>query len=112
MAHDGNGLFFVELVEGAGADFVHRHEEAVGEVRGGVLPGLADVEEKRRVVGGELLLELVDGDFEVHRLRIKGQASRQADERCQGVADANANGLTIVGAGRRIANLGASQKNR
>ena len=86
MAHDGDGLLFVELIEGAGADFVHGHEEAVGEVRGGVLPGLADVEEKRRVVGGELLLELVDGDFEVHGLRIKGGASGEADQRCQGVA--------------------------
>lgn len=74
MAQDGDGLVFVELVEGARADLVHGHEEAVGDVRGRVLPGLADVEEKRRVLGGELLFELVDGDFEVHELRIKGRA--------------------------------------
>src|ERR1700761_1671847 len=71
VAHDGDGLFFVELVEGARADLIHGHEDAVGEVRGGVLPGLADVEQKRRVLGGELLFELVDGDLKFHGLRIK-----------------------------------------
>ena len=86
VAHDDDGLVFVELIEGARADLIHRHKDAVGDVRGGVLPGLADVEEKRRVLRRELLFELVDGDFEVHGLRITGQASRQADERCQGVA--------------------------
>ena len=71
VAHDGDGLVFVELVEGARADLIHGHEDAVGEVRGGVLPGLADVEQKRWVLGGELLFELVDGDLKVHELRIK-----------------------------------------
>ena len=71
MTHDGDRLFFVELVEGARAALIHGHEDAVGEVRGGVLPGLADVEQKRRVLGGELLFELVDGDLKFHGLRIK-----------------------------------------
>lgn len=66
MTEDGDRLVFVELVEGARADFVHGHENAVGDARGGVLPRLADVEEKRRVLGGELLLELVYGDFQIH----------------------------------------------
>jgi len=70
MAHDGDGLIFVELVEGAGGDLVHGDVRGVGDVRGGVFPGLADVEEQWWVVGGELLFELVDGDFEVHELRI------------------------------------------
>ena len=62
VAEDGDGLIFVELVEGAGADFVHGHEDAVGDARSGVLPRLADVEEKRWVLGGELLFELVYSD--------------------------------------------------
>lgn len=69
VAEDGDGLIFVQLVEGARGDFAHGDKRAVGDVRGGVLPGLADVEKKRRVSGGELLLELVDGDLEVHKLR-------------------------------------------
>jgi hypothetical protein len=40
-------------------------------VRGGVLPGFADVEEERRVLGGEEGFELVYGDFQVHRSRIQ-----------------------------------------
>jgi len=66
MAHDDDGLLFVELVEGARGDLVHGDERAAGDVRGLVLPRLADVEEKRRMLGVELLFELVDGDFEVH----------------------------------------------
>ena len=108
MAHDGDRLFFVELVEGARADLIHGHEDAVGEVRGGVLPGLADVEQKRWVVGGELLFELVDGDLKVHGLRIKD--GMYLSNVVRELRDANANGLTIVGVGQRIANLGASQK--
>ena len=63
VAEDGDGLIFVELVEGARADLIHGHENAVRDARGGVFPGLSDVEEKRRVFGGELLFELVNGDF-------------------------------------------------
>jgi hypothetical protein len=73
MAHDGDGLVFVELVEGACADLIHGHEDAVGEVGGGVLPRLADVEEKRWVLGGELLFELVDGDLKVHKKTVEGR---------------------------------------
>lgn len=73
VAEDGDGLIFVELVEGARGDFVHWDERAVGDVGGGVFPGLADVEKKRGVAGGELLFELVDGDLEVHGERVEGR---------------------------------------
>ena len=86
MAHDSDGLVFLELVEGAGRDLVHGDVGAVGNVRGGVLPGLADIEEKRWVLGGEQLFELVDGDFKVHRLRIMGLAPDEAVECCQRLA--------------------------
>ena len=66
MAHDDDGLLFVELVEGARGDLVHGDESAAGDVRGLVFPRFADVEEKRWMLGGELLFELVDCDFEVH----------------------------------------------
>ena len=78
VAEDGDGLLFIELVEGAGGDFAHGNESAAGDLRGLELPGLAHVEEERRVVGGELLFELVDGDLEVHELRIKGGAFGEA----------------------------------
>lgn len=73
VAEDGDGLVFVELVEGAGADFVHGHEEAAGDLRGLELPGFANVEEEWRVFGGELLFELVDGDLEVHKKTVEGR---------------------------------------
>lgn len=63
MAHDDDGLLLVELVEGARGYLVHGDERAAGDVRGLVLPRLADVEEKGWMLGGELLFELVDGDF-------------------------------------------------
>jgi hypothetical protein len=66
VAEDEDGGVFVELLVGAGGDFVHGDEGRGGDVGGGVLPGLADVEEEGRVLGGEEGLELGYGDFEVH----------------------------------------------
>jgi hypothetical protein len=108
VAHDGDGLVFVELVEGARAYLIHGHEDAVGDMCGGVLPGLADVEQKRWVLGGELLFELVDGDLKVHGFKDNGWDV--SGECCQGLARRNSSGLTIGGVGRRIAGLSASHK--
>ena len=49
MAEDDDGGVGVELLVGAGGDFAHGHEEAVGEVGGLEFPGLADVQQKRGV---------------------------------------------------------------
>jgi len=54
-------------------------------VGGVVLPGLADVEEEGWVCGGEVLLELGDGDFEVHRVRV--------NQSCGGPVDSYWDGL-------------------
>lgn len=67
VAENENGSVFVELLMGAAGDLVHGDECGGFDVRGGVFPWLTDVEEERRVFGGEELLELVDGDFEIHR---------------------------------------------
>ena len=55
---------------GAAGDVVHGDERAGFDVRGGVFPGFADVEEEGWVVGGEEGFELVYGDFEVHDVRV------------------------------------------
>src|ERR1700723_179932 len=43
VAEDDDGGFFVEFLVGAAGDVVHGDERAGFDVRGGVLPGLADV---------------------------------------------------------------------
>ncbi len=78
VAEDEDGGVFFELLVGAGGDFVHGDEGGGGDIRGGVLPGLADVEEERRVLGGEEGLELGYGDFEVHTLKDTGGATGRA----------------------------------
>jgi hypothetical protein len=72
VAEDEEVLVFVELFEGAGGDLVHRDEGRRFNVRGGVLPGLADVEEERWVGGGEEGLGLGYGEFEVHGKKVLG----------------------------------------
>jgi hypothetical protein len=62
-AEDQDGCFFVELLVGAAGDLVHGHEGAGFDVRGGVFPWLADVEEEGRVLGGEEGFGLGDGEF-------------------------------------------------
>jgi hypothetical protein len=66
VAEDEDGGFFVELLVGAAGDLVHGDEDAALDVRGLILPWLADVEEEGRVIGGEKGLGLGDGEFEVH----------------------------------------------
>jgi hypothetical protein len=69
------------------------------------------------VLGGELLLELVDGDLKVHGLRIKGSApsrgvglsGHELSSIVRDLPDANASGLTIGGERRRMARLSASK---
>ncbi len=63
VAEDEDGGFFVELLVGAAGDFVHGDEGAAFDVCGLIFPGLADVEEEGRVIGGEEGLGLGDGDF-------------------------------------------------
>ena len=63
VAEDEDGGFFVELLVGAAGDFVHGDEGGAFDVGGLVFPGLADVEEEGRVVGGEEGFGLGDGDF-------------------------------------------------
>ena len=70
VAEDEDGGVFVELVEGAGGDLGHGDEEGVFEVGVVELPGLADVEQGGAGGGGEELVGLVYGDFEVHDFRI------------------------------------------
>lgn len=70
MAEDEDVRVFVELMVGAAGYLVHGDEGAAFDVRGGVLPGLAHVEEEGRLFRGEVGVELVDGDFEVHALRV------------------------------------------
>ena len=53
VADDKDGPFFVELLVGAAGDIVHGDDDAGLDVRGLKLPGLADVEEDGRVIGGE-----------------------------------------------------------
>ena len=62
VAEDEEAVF-VELLVGAGGDFVHGDEDAGFDVGGLVFPGLADVEEEGRVVGGEEGFGLGDGEF-------------------------------------------------
>ena len=64
VAEDGDGPVLVELVVGAGGDFVHRDQGRAGDLRGGEFPGLADVEDEWGLAGGEAGLEVVDGNFE------------------------------------------------
>jgi hypothetical protein len=52
VAEDEDGGVFVELLVGAAGDLIHGDEGAAFDVRGGVLPGLADVEEEWWVLGG------------------------------------------------------------
>jgi len=73
VAKDEDGGVFIELFEGAGRDFVHGDEGCAFDVGGVVLPLLTDVEEDGWLWGGEVLLELVDGDFEIHVSRIQGK---------------------------------------
>jgi hypothetical protein len=63
VAEDEDGVFFVELLEGAGGDLVHRDEGGGFDAGGVVFPGLADVEEEGWGGGGEEGLELGYGDF-------------------------------------------------
>ena len=72
VAEDEDGGVFVELLMGAAGDLVHGHEGAAFDVRGLVLPGLADVEEEGRVLGGEEGLGLGDGEFEIHGIKDTG----------------------------------------
>jgi hypothetical protein len=63
VAEDEDRSFFVELLMGAAGDLVHGDEGAGFDVGGLIFPGLADVEEERWVLGGEVGFELIDGDF-------------------------------------------------
>jgi hypothetical protein len=72
VAEDEQVLVFVELFEGAGRDLVHGDEGGGCDVCGGVLPGLAYVEEERRVRCGEEGLGLGYGEFEVHGKKVLG----------------------------------------
>ena len=66
MAEDEYGSVFVEFLVGAARNLIHGDEGAAVDVRGGVFPWLADVEEERWVGGGEEGAELFYSDFEVH----------------------------------------------
>jgi hypothetical protein len=63
VAEDDDGGVGVELLVGARGYFAHGHEESAGQAGGLVLPGLANVEEKRGVGLLALLGEGVDGDL-------------------------------------------------
>jgi hypothetical protein len=63
MAEDDNGGVGVELGVGSGGYFAHGHEERIGETGGLVLPGLADVEEERRLGLLAQLGKCLCGDF-------------------------------------------------
>ena len=65
MAKNGDRLILIEFLEGATRHLIHRHQHGAGDVRGLTLPRLAHVEEQRRVLGGKLLFQLIDGDFQV-----------------------------------------------
>lgn len=73
MAKDRDGLLFVEFVEGACRNFAHRNKSAAGNLRGLELPWLTNIQEKRRVFGSELLFQLVDGDFKIHKKTVEGR---------------------------------------
>jgi hypothetical protein len=65
VAEDDDGGVGVELLVGAGGYFAHGHEQGIGQAGGLVLPGLANVQEKRCVGLLALLGEGVDGDLGV-----------------------------------------------
>ncbi len=88
VAEDVDGLVFVELLEGAFGDVSHGHESGAGDVGGVVLPGLADVEQECWSGGGELLLQVGDGDFEVHRFESEGDLRAKGALPCAGCANA------------------------
>ncbi len=76
VAEDDDGLVGVELLVGAGGDVAHGHEGGAGDGGGLSLPGLADVEQKRRIGVFEALSECVDGDFRgEHENRITNQGT-------------------------------------
>jgi hypothetical protein len=76
VAEDDDGLVGVELLVGAGGDVAHGHEGGAGDGGGLSLPGLADVEQKRRIGVFEALGEGVDGDFRgEHENRITNQGT-------------------------------------
>ena len=52
VAEDEDWRVFVEFLMSAAGDLVHGDERAGFDVRGLVLPGLADIEEERWVGGG------------------------------------------------------------
>ena len=74
MAKNGDRLILVQLLKGPSRDLVHRHELRTVDVRGLVLPWFANVEQKGRMLAGELLLQLVDGDLKIHDGRIPAPA--------------------------------------
>lgn len=49
VTEDNNGCIGVEFLMGAGGDFAHRHEQAVGEAGGLKLPGFADIQQEGRI---------------------------------------------------------------
>ncbi len=72
VAKNQNEGVFIELLVGAGGDFVHGQMRAAFDARRGVLPGFTHVEEEWRLRRGEMGVKLVDRDFEVHTLKITG----------------------------------------
>ena len=80
VAKDEDGVFFVELFEGAGGDLVHGDEGGGFDAGGVVFPGLADVEQERSFGRGEEGLGLGYGDFEVHGVRIQIWLTLRLDE--------------------------------
>jgi len=71
VAEHEDGRLFIEFLVRAARYLIHGKEGAGFDVRGLVLPWFPDVEEKRRVVGGEESFGLGDGDFEIHGLKIQ-----------------------------------------
>ena len=76
MAENQDVGFVVEFLMSAPGDLVHGHVGAAFDARGGVLPGLAHVEEEGWLFGGEVSAELVYGYFEVHAKSFSGGAGK------------------------------------